>query len=128
MLAFFCFVGWFIRQRLLSVAAVFFGKSATELGHVAVRRQWLGLSVRWRPASQRLTFTRSVWAGLCFPAQLFSFTSSAQAVGSFPGRWLLFTQFLVGFGRLAAAGPNRSFNRTQNGGRRFVPSLALGAG
>ncbi len=128
MLAFFCFVGWLIRQRLLSGAAVFFGNSATELGHVAVRGQWLGLSVRWRPARQRFTFTRSVWAGFCFRAQLFSFTSSAQAVASFPGQWLSFTQFSVGFRRLAAAGPNRSFNRTQNGGRRFVPSLALGAG
>jgi hypothetical protein len=128
MLAFSCFVGWFIRQRLLSVAAVFFANFSTAVGHVAVRGERLGLSVRWRPARQWLTFTRSVWAGLCFPALRFLVTSSAQAVASFPGLWLSFTQCLVGFRRLAAAGPNRSFNRTQNGGRRFVPSLALGAG
>ena len=84
------------------------------------------LSVRWRPARQRFTFTRSVLAGLWFPALWFKASSLALAGVRLRAHGLFFSQ--VGFSHLFAAVPNRSFNRTQNGVCRFVPSLALGAG
>ena len=125
-LAFFCLVGWFVRRQLLAAAAVFFAGCNSAAGQVSVPRPQLGLSVRWRPAGLRFTFTRSVLAGLCSPALRFKASSSTFAGLCFRAQYLFFNR--VGLSHLFAAGPNPSFNRTGNGLRRCLPSLALGAG
>jgi len=77
-----------------------------------------GLPVLRRSASRLLPFTRSVVAGF------------AGWVRGYHSRGFLgLAQFVAGSGAAwAVSMPNLSFNRTQNGVRRFVPSLALGAG
>ena len=124
--AFFCLLGWLIRQQLLSAAAVFLAGFGSVARQVSVPRPQLGLSVRWRPAGLRFTITRSVLAGLCSPALRFKASSSTFAGLCFRAHSLFFNR--VGLSHLFAAGPNPSFNRTGNGLRRCLPSLALGAG
>ena len=78
----------------------------------------LGLPVLRRSAGQWLTFSRSVVArfvGWVRGYHSRGFFGLARLVAGSGGAW-------------AVSMPNLSFNRTQNGVRRFVPSLALGAG
>jgi hypothetical protein len=126
LLVLFCLVGWFVRRQVLSSAAAFFAGFGSAAGQVSVPHPRLGLSVRWRPARHLFTFTRSVLAGLCFPALWFNANCLALAWLCFRAHGLFSSQ--VWFSHLLAAVPNRSFNRTGNGLRRCLPSLALGAG
>jgi len=73
--------------------------------------QRFGPSVCRRPAHRLLFTACSVLVGLCLRLGSWLGQQVLLVLASFPTAW-----------------PNRSFNRTQNGVRRFVPSLALSAG
>jgi hypothetical protein len=78
----------------------------------------LGLPVLRRSARRLLPFTRSVVAG--FSGGMRGYHSSG---------FFGLAHFVAGSGAAwAASMPNPSFNRTGNGLRRCLPSLALGAG
>ena len=91
---------------------------STAAPRLSVPALLLGLPVLRRSARQLLPFTRSVVAGF------------AGWVRGYHSRgFFVLAQLVAGSGAAwAASMPNPSFNRTQNGMRRFVPSLALGAG
>ncbi len=78
----------------------------------------LGLPVLRRSARRLLPFTRSVVAGFAGWVRGYhsrGFFGLARLVAGSGGAW-------------AVSMPNLSFNRTGNGLRRCLPSLALGAG